>query len=236
MHILVTGASRGIGYELVKRFASDEGNTIMAISRNATRLNKLMDECSGENYRGRVTILPCDLQQTDDIKSLKTELEREFGHLDILINNAGYLFNHRFEDFPATEMYKVFDVNFFAMVRLTQEVLPMLEKSKFPHIVNISSMGGFQGSSKYPGLSIYSASKGAASILTECMAIELEAKGIHVNCLALGAVQTEMLNEAFPGYKPPMDAVQMAIFIKDFAVNGANYFNGKILPVNLSNP
>ena len=97
-------------------------------------------------------------------------------------------------------------------------------------------MGGFQGSSKFPGLSLYSASKGAVAVLTEAMAEEFKDEGISVNCLALGAVQTEMLEEAFPGYKAPLSADEMGKYIAGFALTGNRYFNGKILPVSVSTP
>jgi NAD(P)-dependent dehydrogenase (short-subunit alcohol dehydrogenase family) len=97
-------------------------------------------------------------------------------------------------------------------------------------------MGGFQGSAKYKGLSYYSASKAAIACLTECLAKEFSEYGIRVNCLALGAVQTEMLDEAFPGYKAPVNAKQMAEFVSGFALNGHKFFNGKILPVAIGNP
>jgi len=104
------------------------------------------------------------------------------------------------------------------------------------HIVNISSMGGFQGSSKYPGMAVYSASKAALANLTEGLASEYAKDGIAFNCLALGAVQTEMLEQAFPGYKAPVSADDMANFISWFALAGHMFFNGKILPVSVSNP
>jgi NAD(P)-dependent dehydrogenase (short-subunit alcohol dehydrogenase family) len=97
-------------------------------------------------------------------------------------------------------------------------------------------MGGFQGSSKYPGLSYYSASKAAIACLSECLAVEFAESGIRVNCLALGAVQTEMFAEAFPGYKAPVNATEMAEFVSYFAVNGQKFFNGKIIPVAVNNP
>ena len=97
-------------------------------------------------------------------------------------------------------------------------------------------MGGFQGSSKYRGLSYYSAAKAALSCLSECLAEEFREDGIIVNCLALGSVQTEMLEEAFPGYKAPVSAREMAELIADFAVKGSRFFNGKIIPVAFSNP
>jgi NAD(P)-dependent dehydrogenase (short-subunit alcohol dehydrogenase family) len=97
-------------------------------------------------------------------------------------------------------------------------------------------MGGIQGSAKFPGLSLYSAAKGAVAVLTEAMAEELKERGISVNCLAFGAVQTEMLARAFPGYQAPINPDQIANFVADFCINGQKYFNGKILPVSISTP
>ena len=97
-------------------------------------------------------------------------------------------------------------------------------------------MGGFQGSTKFAGLSAYSSSKSALSGLTECLAEELKDRNIAVNCLALGAVQTEMLGKAFPGYKAPLSAAKMAEFICEFALTGQLFFNGKIIPVSSTTP
>jgi NAD(P)-dependent dehydrogenase (short-subunit alcohol dehydrogenase family) len=97
-------------------------------------------------------------------------------------------------------------------------------------------MGGYQGSVKFKGLSLYSATKAAIASLTECLATEYTNKNIFFNCLALGAVQTEMLNEVFPGYIAPLSAKEMAGFISQFAINGYKYFNGKVLPVSVSTP
>jgi NAD(P)-dependent dehydrogenase (short-subunit alcohol dehydrogenase family) len=104
------------------------------------------------------------------------------------------------------------------------------------HIVNISSMGGFQGSAKFPGLSAYSVSKGALSILTEALSTEFASKDIRVNALCLGAVQTEMFEEAFPGFKAPLSAEEMGHYIADFALTAHRFYNGKILPVSLEDP
>jgi NAD(P)-dependent dehydrogenase (short-subunit alcohol dehydrogenase family) len=97
-------------------------------------------------------------------------------------------------------------------------------------------MGGYQGSMKFPGLALYSASKGALAVMSECLAEEFKETGIKVNCLALGAAQTEMLKEAFPNYQPPLSAEEMASFVCDFALRGQSFFNGKILPVALTDP
>lgn len=117
---------------------------------------------------------------------------------------------------------------------MVRDLLPFFNPAA--HIVNMSSMGGVQGSAKFPGLSLYSASKGAVGILTECLAEELKEEGVSVNALAIGAVQTEMLSQAFPDYKAPLSADEMAGFIKYFALQGKNFFNGKVLPVSLSTP
>jgi len=109
-------------------------------------------------------------------------------------------------------------------------------REEHTHIVNIGSMGGFQGSSRYPGLSWYNAGKAALANLTESLGAEFSGRGIFINCLALGAVQTEMLDQAFPGYNAPIKPSAMAGFIGDFALHGHKFMNGKILPVALSNP
>jgi NAD(P)-dependent dehydrogenase (short-subunit alcohol dehydrogenase family) len=132
------------------------------------------------------------------------------------------------------EARMIMETNFFGPASLIRVVKPLMPSGS--HIVNISSMGGYQGSSKYRGLSYYSASKAALACLTECLATEFTGLGISVNCLALGSVQTEMINEAFPGYKAPVDAKQMAEYISGFALTGHKFFNGKILPVAVSNP
>ncbi|MDT8347626.1 MAG: SDR family oxidoreductase, partial [Flavobacteriaceae bacterium] len=108
--------------------------------------------------------------------------------------------------------------------------------SRDTHVVAISSMGGVQGSVKFPGLSAYSSSKAAIISLMELLAEEYKENGPRFNSLALGAVQTEMLGEAFPDYQAPLDARQMAEFIADFAVNGQRFFNGKTLPVSSTTP
>ena len=104
------------------------------------------------------------------------------------------------------------------------------------HVVTISSIGGIQGSSKFSGLSAYSSSKGAVITLSELLAEEYKESGPSFNVLALGAVQTEMLEEAFPGYKAPLTADEMASYIYDFSLKANKFYNGKILQVSSSTP
>jgi len=230
MKIVVTGASKGIGYEIVKQCLRDDTVRVLALSRHIGSLQKLK-----EAYPHNLDIISFDLQSArGKYNELASLVKMNMGGIDVLINNAGLLINKPFEGMSEADFDRQFDVNVKAPFVLIQSLMGLFNTDA--HIVNISSMGGFQGSSKYKGLSLYSASKGALAILTECLASELEAHKVYVNCLALGAVQTEMLAEAFPGYEAPVTPAQMASFIIDFAFKGSRFFNGKIIPVTLSNP
>jgi 3-oxoacyl-[acyl-carrier protein] reductase len=236
MNIIVTGASRGIGYELVKLFAGTKGNRIIALARNANRLEQLKKECEGMGAFSEVIPAACDLNNEMELDQLALKVKDQFNSLDILVNNAGAIVNKPFSQITAADLQYVYNVNVFAVVGLIQRLVPQMNSDQRSHVVNIGSMGGFQGSAKFAGLSAYSSSKAALASLTECLAEEFRDKNIAFNCLALGAAQTEMLNEAFPGYTAPLSARQMAEFIADFSLKGQNYMNGKVIPVSLSTP
>lgn len=223
-NIIITGTSRGIGFELVKLFAK-EGHRVLALSRNDKPIAEL-------NLDG-VTSFSFDLGYADHYKELSDFLEG-WDRVDILINNAGSLLNKPFLETSNEEFKEVYEVNVFGVAELTKIVVPKMGKNG--HVVTISSMGGVQGSVKFPGLSAYSSSKGAVITLTELLAEEFKEAGPSFNVLALGAVQTEMLEEAFPGYQAPITAVEMARYIKDFALTGQQYYNGKLLQVSNSTP
>jgi NAD(P)-dependent dehydrogenase (short-subunit alcohol dehydrogenase family) len=234
MNIVVTGASKGIGAEIVKVFCKHKGNRIVAISRNSDGLRKLMNECAKISSDAKVLTIEFDLTQFDFYPFLLQKIENFFLHCDILVNNAGKLYNKPFEKLELPEFDDIFNVNVKSPYFLCQFLAPMM--SNGGHIVNISSIGGLQGSKKYSGLSAYSASKGAIAVLSESLAEEFKERDIRVNCLALGAVQTEMFEKAFPGHKAIQSPHQAAEFIVDFAVTGHRYMNGKIIPVSLSVP
>lgn len=233
MNIIITGAGKGIGFELVKIFLEEGGHTIIAISRKISRLEMLKNIVKEEKTSELYPIC-YDLLHTDYKKALLPQITAHTEKIDLLINNAAFLKHEEFGSFSTQNFDLTFNTNFRSPFFLIQALL--LHFNAPSHIVNITSMGGFQGSSKYPGLAAYSASKAALANLTECLAEELKDRDIRVNALALGAVQTEMLNEAFPGYQAPMKAEQMAAFIARFGKEGHHYFNGKILPVTTSNP
>ena len=227
MNVIITGASRGIGFELTQQFLN-AGYTVFCLTRNLEPLKAIT--------HNKLKTIATDLSSQDSISEAVSIIKKEVTHIDYIINNAGSLVNKPFEQISYSDLEKVYKVNVFAPYYLTQQLLPLLGKQSKSHIVNISSMGGFQGSSKFPGLSAYSSSKAAMVGLTECLAEELKEKNISVNCLAIGAVQTEMLEEAFPGYQAPLSPKQMAEYIFDFSIKGHLYYNGKILPVSSSTP
>lgn len=222
---IVTGSSRGIGLELVKILAS-RGHKVLALSRNSKPVNSL--KLDG------VTAFDFDLCEEDDLKELDSFIKEQWGRVDILINNAGALINKPFSDLSRSEFKKVFDVNVIGLASLTQLVVPYMPKQG--HVVSISSMGGVQGSMKFPGLAAYSSSKAAVITLTELLAEEYKETGPCFNVLALGAVQTEMLEEAFPGYQVDTTPQDMAGYIADFSLTAHQFYNGKLLQVSNSTP
>lgn len=235
MNIVLTGASRGIGFETALALAALDISSLVIISRNQEKIAYLKKLCLKKNNDLNIVDISEDIVELSRQPKLLADLFK-LQEIDILINNAGYLINKPFEALSDSEISDMLEVNYLAPARLIRLLINYLRKETVSHVVNISSMGGFQGSSKFPGLSIYSSAKAAIASLTECLAAEYSDSNIRFNCLALGAVQTEMLNEAFPGYKAPVQPDKMGEFIADFAMNGHRFFNGKILPVTLSNP
>jgi len=232
MNILITGASKGIGAELVKQFASNPKNTVVAVSRNIELLDNLKKYCI-DNYSNTIKVYVIDFLAEDFNKELENVIANY--KFDVVINNAGYLLNKPFTDYTQQEIQNTFKVNTYAPIQICQQVI--VNNNNHPcHIINIGSMGGYQGSVKFPGLSIYSASKAALANLTECLAEEYKETNIKINCLALGSVQTEMLNKAFPNYKAELTPQQIAEYIVNFSINGKQYFNGKILPISKTTP
>jgi NAD(P)-dependent dehydrogenase (short-subunit alcohol dehydrogenase family) len=229
MNIIVIGGTRGIGKEIVIRLSHNIDNQIIVTGRNEKALEHL------SSYSDNIHALRLDLaSKNTDYELLLRGIKSHFISVDVLINNAGLLISKGFSEIDEKDARMMMETNFFGPSMVIKKLKPLMSEGS--HIVNITSMGGFQGSSKFKGMAYYSASKAAFACLSECLAGEFAESGISVNCLAMGAVQTEMLEEAFPGYKAPLTAKEMAEFISYFAVNGHKYFNGKVLPVAVSTP
>ncbi len=232
MLAIVTGSSRGIGLETVIELAKNPQIMVLAVSRDTRGLEKRIKKDNLLN----VLALKADISKKGGIQRLVKLVERLNQPVRLLINNAGALVNKPFQTIRATELAAVYHTNVFTPFLLIQALLPHFSKKGNAHIVNIGSMGGVQGSSKFSGLSAYSSSKGALACLSECLAEELKPQKISVNCLAIGSVQTEMLAQAFPGFRAPLSPAQMGAYISHFALTAFIYYNGKTLPVSSTTP
>ncbi|MBE7632735.1 SDR family NAD(P)-dependent oxidoreductase [Tenacibaculum finnmarkense genomovar ulcerans] len=224
-NIVITGTSRGIGFELAQKFAN-QGHNVLALSRNTKPLELV-------NHKN-ITALSIDLSNNDDLKKATDFIKKQWNTVDVLINNAGKLINKPFTELTTSDFEEVYKVNVFAVAEITKQLIPFMQKGS--HVVTVSSMGGVQGSLKFAGLAAYSSAKGAVITLSELLAEEYKEQQIAFNVLALGAVQTEMLEEAFPGYIAPLSAKEMADYIFDFSLTGNKYYNGQVLQVSSSNP
>lgn len=224
-NVVITGTSRGIGFELAKMFANN-GHKVLAVSRNTNPLTVL-------NHKN-ISVISVDISKSTDLKKVTDFIKNKWKQVDILINNAGKLINKPFTDLTSDDFLEVYKVNVFGVAELTKNLIPFLQKGS--HVVTISSMGGIQGSMKFPGLAAYSSAKGAVITLSELLAEEYKEQQIAFNVLALGAVQTEMLEEAFPDYKAPLSAEEMASYIYDFSLTGNKFYNGSVLQVSSTTP
>mgnify|MGYP005994212135 FL=1 len=224
-NIIITGTSRGIGFELAQMFANNNHHVI-ALSRNTKSITSL-------NHKN-ITAIATDLSNENDLGKVVNFVKEQWKQVDVIIHNAGMLVNKPFTELTSEDYLQVYKVNVFAVAELTKKMIPFLNHGS--HVVTISSMGGIQGSLKFPGLAAYSSSKGAVITLSELLAEEYKEQGISFNVLALGAVQTEMLEEAFPGYQAPTTATEMASYIYNFSLTGNQFYNGKVLQVSSTNP
>lgn len=227
-HIIITGASRGIGFETAK-FLAQHNHMLTVVARSEDKLKSLKNVAPN-----LIRIVVADLTQNESTEKIISHLKKHDLRIDGLINNAGLLINKPFLDQSDDDWRQQLEVNLMAPVRLIRELANYFNTGS--HILNIGSMGGYQGSSKFPGLTAYSVSKGALSILTECLAAEFSDRKISANCLCLGAVQTEMLENAFPGMQAPVEPKQMGEFVGTFVLNNHKFYNGRVLPVALNDP
>jgi NAD(P)-dependent dehydrogenase (short-subunit alcohol dehydrogenase family) len=237
MNILITGCGRGIGYQTALALSAHKDVHVLALSRNKKNLERLQEDVIKQNKEAVFSPLLFDMEK-DNFSDLVNRIVAKARKIDVLINNAATIVVKPFEELTEQEFEQVYRINVFKTAALIKHLIPLMERrgDEKSHIVNISSMGGFQGSARFAGLSAYSSSKSALSGLTECLAEEFKTMHIAVNCLCLGAVDTDMLREAFPGYKASVTAAEMGKYIGWFAINGQHYHNGKIIPVSSGTP
>jgi NAD(P)-dependent dehydrogenase (short-subunit alcohol dehydrogenase family) len=234
MNIVITGASSGIGYQAALLLSSNPDHSVIAVSRNEAKLASLKSESLKRNPKSKLVTIASDIADENSVSKLVEKVKSECNSVHVLINNAGLLINKPFEMLSLKDWSDVYSTNVFGAVNMIRSLLPLMNAGA--HIVNISSMGGFQGSAKFKGLSAYSSSKAALAGVTECLAEELKERKIAVNCLCLGSVETEMFQAAFPSFTASVKPGEMAEYIVQFALEGQKFFNGKIIPVSASTP
>jgi uncharacterized protein len=175
---VVTGASSGIGAATARLLAGQDWRVI-AVARRAERLEQLADG---------VVAVPVDLTDPDAPARVREAVEREGGRLELLVNNAGAEWRSTFADGGYANVRRTMDVNFDAVVRLTEALLPLLRESTPHSIVNVSSVAGRVG---LPANSAYAASKFALAGWSEAVGIEEQPHGVHVGLVLPGFVSTE---------------------------------------------
>lgn len=217
----ITGASRGIGFATAEEFLSNGWNVVV-LTRNIEPLAELQTI-----YPGQLYLVAFDVTRSDKV------ILPDYP-VDVLINNAGFIVNKAFQEITQSELEYSYQTNVFGPFLLIQTLMKRFTPTA--HIINISSIGGVQGSVKFPGLTSYSSSKGALVVLTECLQCEFHETQWSFNCLALGAVQTEMLETAFPGYKAKLTSKDLSPYIFHFATTAHHVMKGKVIPVSLSTP
>lgn len=187
--VIITGASSGIGRATALLFAKN-GAQVIAIGRNEKELLSLRDESNGNG--GSIKIQLTDIRETSQVERLMNEIVHNFNQLDVLINAAGIIQNGSIEDTLLEDWDKMININLRAVFYFSQKCIPHLEKSK-GNIVNVSSVAGTRA---FPNILAYCVSKAAVDQLTRCSALELAPKGIRVNAVNPGVVETKLHKRA----------------------------------------
>ena len=194
---LVTGASAGIGTAAAEALAL-AGMKVVITARNAERLEALQAQLEGEG--GQVMAIPADLQQEVDIEGIFAKIRKQWGGLDVLINNAGLGYVGALSDQPTSDWRNMLDVNVFALSVCTQQALKDMEGKPEGQVINISSLAGHRVP---PGTNnaYYSATKHAVKAFTDAIRMELVARQspIRVGMISPGMVRTEFHDRATKG-------------------------------------
>ncbi len=190
--ILITGASVGIGRATALKFA-EYGADVAMLDLNGERLQKTAQEVAA--FGGRVLPITVDVSDEQAVKSACRYAEKEFGKIDVLINNAGiWRVYTKFTEMDSDVWRKMMDVNVLGTVYVTQAVLPNMLARKYGKIVNVASVAGVYGN---PTMTAYSATKGALISFTKALAKEVAAKGVVVNSVSPGTVNSSKNDDIY---------------------------------------
>lgn len=182
----VTGASKGLGLSLVKKLLS-QGYQVAATSRNAADLSAAVGEATASSFLP----LAMNLKDEESVGQAIAQTINQFGHLDVVVNNAGYGLIGGLEELTDAEARDNFDVNVFGSLNVIRKALPHLRAQKSGHIINIASIGGFAGN--FPGFGIYCATKFAVHGFTEALAAEIKDFGLYATVVSPGYFRTNFL-------------------------------------------
>jgi NAD(P)-dependent dehydrogenase (short-subunit alcohol dehydrogenase family) len=186
---IITGSTSGIGRETALVFA-ENGYQVVAIGRNQTEINRLKSEIVEKN--GKVETVLADIRETTQVERIVIRLAETFGRIDVLVNAAGIISNGSIEDTAIEDWDKMMNINLRSTFFMMQRCIPHLEKTK-GNIVNVSSVTGLRA---FPGVLAYCVSKAAIDQLTRCSALELAPKGVRVNAVNPGVVETNLHRKA----------------------------------------
>ncbi len=189
--VIVTGGGTGIGRETALLFAQ-EGANVLITGRRIDKLREVQKEST--KLGTEIDYLVNDISDEDRCKSIVEYVVEKYGHIDILFNNAGILLPGSTHEISSLEWDKTFNVNVRGMWLMSKYVLPHLMERRSGAIVNSSSVIGIKG---FTGVAAYAASKGAVAQLTKCMALEYAERGIRVNAICPGFVDTPLVSEGY---------------------------------------
>ncbi|WP_433165297.1 SDR family NAD(P)-dependent oxidoreductase [Kribbella sp. CA-247076] len=179
----VTGASRGLGRAFTEA-ALGVGDRVVGVARDVTPLKDLADR-----HEGRLLALPLDVTDRYAVFDVVDEAVRQFGRLDIVVNNAGALYAGMVEEFTEAQARAQFDLNFFGALWVSQAVMPHLRSQGSGHLVQISSIGALGG---FPSTGLYSASKFALEGMSEALAAEAASFGVKLTIVQPGGYWTDL--------------------------------------------
>lgn len=238
MNVIITGSNRGIGKAMVEAFAASGAN-IWACARKATPEFESWLKETADNAGVWIKPVCFELTDKDAINASIQSIINEDQPIDVLVNNAGISTVGLLSMSKVEDIEYLFDVNYFAMLRIIQKVSKRMSRQRKGVIINMGSIAGIE---PQPGKIAYGSSKAAVMIMTKCLAKELGPMGIRVNAIAPGPIETEMIHQ----YKDDMleklaaesalrrlgkteEIARVAVFL---ASDQASYINGEIIKVD----